>query len=86
MFIISRLCLHFSVPFYVSEVMIIMLDQSWRREKRTSTYGAAAKLVMRILTCLHLFDTYTRSKVNAAPPLNPNPTPRDDRTRNPRNT
>jgi len=30
----------------------------------------------------HLFDTYTRSKVNAAPPLNPNPTPRDDRTRN----
>ena len=28
---------------------------------------------------IHLFDTYT-SKVNAAPPLNPNPTPRDDRT------
>jgi len=29
---------------------------------------------------IHLFDTYTRSKVNAAPPLNPNLTPRDDRT------
>jgi len=34
---------------------------------------------------IHLFDTYTRSKVHAAPPLNPNPTPRDDRTRNPPN-
>jgi hypothetical protein len=29
---------------------------------------------------IHLFNTYTRSKVNAAPPLNPNLTPRDDRT------
>jgi len=32
---------------------------------------------------IHLFDTYTRSRVTAAPPLNPNPTPRDDCTRNP---
>jgi len=46
-----------------------------------STNGAAAKLVMRILTCLfiYLFDTYT-SKVNAALPLNPNLILRDDRT------
>jgi len=29
---------------------------------------------------IHLFDTYTRRRVNAAPPLSPNPTPRDDRT------
>jgi len=34
---------------------------------------------------MHLIDTYTRSKVNAAPPLSPNPTPRDDCTRNPPN-
>jgi hypothetical protein len=34
---------------------------------------------------IHLFDTYTRSKVHAAPPLNPNPMPRDDHTRNPPN-
>jgi len=34
---------------------------------------------------IHLFDSYTRSEVNAAPPLNPNPTLRDDRTRNPPN-
>ena len=30
---------------------------------------------------IHLFDTYTTSKVNAAPPLNSNLTPRDDHTR-----
>jgi len=29
---------------------------------------------------IQIFDTYTRSKVNVAPPLNPNLTPRDDRT------
>jgi hypothetical protein len=34
---------------------------------------------------IHLFDTYT-SKVNAAPPLTPNPMPRDDRTQSPLNT
>ena len=34
---------------------------------------------------IHLFDTYTRSRVNAAPPLSPNPTPRDDRTQSPPN-
>jgi len=37
-----------------------MLDQSWCREKRTSTYGAAAKLVMRILTCLFIYLTRTQ--------------------------
>jgi hypothetical protein len=37
-----------------------MLDQSWRRGKRTSTYGAAAKLVMRILTCLFIYLTRTQ--------------------------
>jgi len=35
---------------------------------------------------IHLIDTYTRSKVNVAPPLNPNPTLLDDCTRNPPNT
>jgi hypothetical protein len=35
------------------------LDQPWRRGKRTSTYGAAAKLVMRILTCLFIYLTRT---------------------------
>jgi hypothetical protein len=35
---------------------------------------------------IHLFDTYTRSRVNAAPPLNPNPMPRDDRTQSPLNS
>jgi len=34
---------------------------------------------------IHLIDTYTRSRVNAAPPFNPIPTPRDDRTQNPPN-
>jgi len=34
--------------------------QSWRRGKRTSTYGAAAKLVMRILTCLFIYLTRTQ--------------------------
>ena len=37
-----------------------VLDQSWRRGKRTSTYGAAAKLVMRILTCLFIYLTRTQ--------------------------
>jgi hypothetical protein len=37
-----------------------LLDQSWRRGKRTSTYGAAAKLVMRILTCLFIYLTRTQ--------------------------
>jgi len=37
-----------------------MLDQSWRRGKRTSTYGAAAKLVMHILTCLFIYLTRTQ--------------------------
>jgi len=37
-----------------------MLDLSWRRGKRTSTYGAAAKLVMRILTCLFIYLTRTQ--------------------------
>jgi hypothetical protein len=38
----------------------LVLDQSWRRGKRTSTYGAAAKLVMRILTCLFIYLTRTQ--------------------------
>jgi hypothetical protein len=38
----------------------LLLDQSWRRGKRTSTYGAAAKLVMRILTCLFIYLTRTQ--------------------------
>jgi hypothetical protein len=40
--------------------MHFMLDLSWRRGKRTSTYGAAAKLVMRILTCLFIYSTRTQ--------------------------
>jgi len=39
-----------------------LLDQSWRRGKRMSTYGAAAKLVMRILTCLFIYLTRTHIK------------------------
>jgi hypothetical protein len=35
---------------------------------------------------IHLIDTYTRSKVNAAPPLNPNLMPHDERTQSPLNT
>jgi len=34
-----------------------MLDESWCRGKRTSTYGVAAKLVMHILTCLFIYLT-----------------------------
>jgi len=34
--------------------------------------GAAAKSEMRMLTSFHLIDTYTRSKVHVAEPLNPN--------------
>jgi hypothetical protein len=36
---------------------VSVLEQSWFRGKRTSTYGAAAKLVMRILTCLFMYLT-----------------------------
>ena len=57
-----------------------LLDQSWRRGMRTSTYGAAAKLVMHILTCLFIYLTRTQEVVNAAPPLNPNLTAHDDCT------
>jgi len=64
----------------------IVLDQSWRRWKRTLTYGAAAKLVMRILTYLFIYLTRHKSRVNAAPALNPNPTQRDDRSQSPLNT
>jgi hypothetical protein len=35
---------------------------------------------------IHLFDTYTRSRVNAAPPLSPNTTPLNDRTQSPPNS
>jgi len=37
-----------------------LLDQSWCRGMRMSTYGAAAKLVMRILTCLFIYLTCTQ--------------------------
>jgi len=33
----------------------------------------------------HITDTYTKNIVHAAQPINPNPTPRDDRTQNPPN-
>ena len=51
-------------PLNLEQPLTIMvkqvLDQSWLRGKRTSTYGAAAKLVMRILTCLFIYLTHTQ--------------------------
>jgi len=37
-----------------------LLDQSWRRGKRKSIYGVAAKLVMHILTCQFIYLTRTQ--------------------------
>jgi len=56
-----------------------VLDLSWRRGKRTSTYGAAAKLVMRILTCLFIYLTRTQ-EVEWMPLRRTTLIPRDDRT------
>lgn len=37
-----------------------VLDQSWRGGKQTQTYGAAATLVMRLLTCLFIYTTHAQ--------------------------
>ena len=53
---VTRLYIYRGQPLTIG----FMLNQSWRRGKRTLTYGAADKLVMRIWTCLFIYLTRTQ--------------------------
>jgi hypothetical protein len=63
---------------------VSVLDQILAQKEAYGDLGHSCEIGDAYIDFVHLIDTYTRSKVHAAPTLNLNPTARDDRTQNPR--
>jgi hypothetical protein len=81
------MCLHHVSQFAITKYTILLCLYSVgpilaQREAYVNLWSSCQIGDAYIDLSIYLFDAYTTSKENAAPPLNPNLTPHDDRTWN----